>query len=416
LPRALLESLIGVPTQSLSNPNAAADGRRRLLLASLCALLAVLAAFLWQFLVVTFVYGGHWVGLFYTAEQTRVPPELADMSYRNKAGAYDGQFYRFMAHDPWMRKGYWRFMDNPRLRYRRILVPATAWLLAGGQRRFIDAAYVAGMLLWVFLGAYWLSRYALSVGRSPAWGLGFLLLPATLISIDRFTVDVALAALCVGFAWYARQDSPGRLYLILVLAPLARETGLLLLAAACLEALWRRRWRRCLLFATAALPALLWLRFVSAYLIAPGAGLHFHLVPPWLFQYPLVGIAMKMFQPVSYPLGGLLLRVAQVLDVLALAGVLLAVSIALWRIFRRRFDAETIAALMFVGLAAMVSEPGYWGDVNGYGRVISPLFLLVALPVLTGGPRWTLLPVLLVSLRLGTQFGSQALSILRGVL
>lgn len=405
-----------MPTQSLSNPNAAADGRRRLLPASLCALLAVLAAFLWQFVVVTFIYGGHWVGLFYTAEQSRVPPELADMSYRNKAGAYDGQFYRFIAHDPWMRKGYWRFIDGPRLRYRRILVPATAWLLGGGQRRFIDAAYVAEMLLWIFLGAYWLSRYALSGGRSPAWGLGFLLLPATLVSIDRLTVDVALAALCVGFAWYARQERPIRLYFILVLAPLARETGLLLVAAACLHALWRRRWRRCLLFATAALPALLWFHFASAYLIAAGAPWPRGLVPPWLFHYPLVGIAVKMFQPESYPLGGLLLRLAQVLDVLALAGVLLAVGAVFWRVLRQHFDAETVAALMFVGLVAMLSIPDYWADVNGYSRVISPLLFLVALPVMTGGPRWTLLPVLLVSLRLGTQFGSQALSMLRGLL
>ena len=51
------------------------------------------------------------------------------------------------------------FVDNPRLRWRRILVPALAWLCALGQSDFVDSAYFGVLLGFVFLGAYWLSRY-----------------------------------------------------------------------------------------------------------------------------------------------------------------------------------------------------------------------------------------------------------------
>jgi hypothetical protein len=52
-----------------------------------------------------------------------------------------------------------------------------------------------------------------------------------LSSIDRMTVDVALAALCAGFAFYATLGRCGRIYMILIAAPLVRETGLTLTAA-----------------------------------------------------------------------------------------------------------------------------------------------------------------------------------------
>jgi len=169
------------------------------------------------------------------------------------------------------------------------------------------------------------------------------------------------------------------------------------------------------LLATSILPAWLWFRFLSGQLPHPST-VATGLFPKWLLRQPIVGIVRKMFRPENYPLEPALLLVARGAEVLALAGVLLAFVLALWRLLRRQSDFEAFASLAFAGLLAAISAPGYWADINGWGRVINPLPFFVALPALTRGPLLLWLPLVPIDLRLGTQFGSQALGILRGIL
>lgn len=374
-------------------------------------MLAALLALLWQASTVHFNYGGNWTALFCTGDRQRVPPQLAATTYRFMLSAgYDGQFYRYVAYDPLLRTELRQFVDSPETRYRRILVPGLAFLMAAGQSQFIDAAYLAVILLFVFLGSYWLSRYAAFHARHPAWGVGFLFLPATLISLNRLTVDVALVALCAGFAWYAKKDSPALLCLVLALSGLTRETGLLLVAAAVLHALRNRRLGRAVLFAAMSLPTLLWFSYVAAHLVHTP----FTAVPRWMFRYPVVGILLKVFSPAHYSYGPALNRMIQVVDALALLGILLALALVIWSLLRR-FNAETWAALLFAGLTAAVSHPGFWIDVNGYARPITPLLLLVGLPVFSGAPLWVLAPIVLVDLRIGVFLVSQVFGVLRGI-
>ena len=380
------------------------------------AFLAAVLALLWQASTVHFNYGGNWTALFCTGDRQNVPPQLAANTYLFMLSqGYDGQFYRYVAHDPLLRKGLGQFMDAPSLRYRRILVPGLAFLMAGGQSQFIDAAYLAVILLFVFLGSYWLSRYAAFHGRHPAWGIGFIFVPATLISINRLTVDVALVALCAGFAWYATKGSPARLCLVLALAPLVRETGLLLVAAAGLDALWNRRFRQAVLFAAMSLPALLWTGYVLAHSPAPAPAVALYVVPRWAFHSPVIGIVWKLFVPEQYQYGPALDRMIQAVDALALVGVLLALGLVIWSLRRWRFNQEAWAALLFAGLTAAVGEPHFWKDVNGYARPVSPLLLLVGLPVFSGAPLWVLAPIVLVDLRIGVLLGSQVYGVLRGI-
>jgi hypothetical protein len=380
------------------------------------ALLGVLLVGCWQAATVHFNYGGNWTALFCSGDAFTVPPDLAASTYIFKSSTgYDGQFYRYVAHDPWFQKGWSKYHDAPKLRYSRILLPGLAWLLAGGQSRYIDAAYISVVLLCVFLGIYWLSRYAVFHGRSPAWGLGFLSLPGTLISIDRLTVDIALAALCAGLFWYVKRDSPARLYLVLVLAGLVRETGLLLAGACCLHALWHRRWRNALVYATAALPALAWHQFVAARIMP----VHAHsggLVPRWFFLYPLVGIVMKLFRPESYPFGPVLAHAIQAADAIALCGFLLAMGLAVWGMRKGRLDQEQWATIAFAALTLALSVPGFWRNVYGWGRPFSPLVFLVGLRALSGGSPWLLAPILMMDLRIAVQWAPQLWGVLRGVL
>ena len=194
------------------------------------------------------------------------PPSLKNKNIWRfpKSAGWDGQFYHYMAHDPAIRDGVAQYIDAPRLRYRRILVPAMAFALAVGRTDFVDPAYRAVILLWFFLGAYWLSRLATAHGRSPAWGLAFLSVPAAIVSMDRLAVDVALAALCAAFALYSRgEEHPRALYLTLAVAGLARDTGLLLTAAYCIWLVAGKRTLRAAVFGSAALPALAWYAYVN---------------------------------------------------------------------------------------------------------------------------------------------------------
>ena len=116
-------------------------------------------------------------------------------------------------------------------------------------------------------------------------------MPATLISMDRLTVDVALAACCVGFALYVAQDTPVKLYAVLVLAGLARETGLLLPVAYCIYLARERQWRPMLVFSTSVLPTLAWYVYLRFHTAPAGASL--------LTFIPFSGLVSRILHP--YP-------------------------------------------------------------------------------------------------------------------
>jgi len=376
--------------------------------------IAALALFLgWQFLTVHYNRGGNWTALFLIGSDYSMPAELTRGVYRFPGSGYDGEMYRVVAHDPFIERGYARFIDGPRERYDRILIPALAYLMAGGNQRRIDAAYVAVTALFAFLGCFWLSRWAVGSGAHPAWGLAFLLVPATLISMDRMTVDIALAALTVAFALYFKTNAGWTFFVALALACLTRETGFLLAAAACLFELLHRRFLRALLWAATAAPALAWYVFVRW--TFPGQA-HFGL-PVWFANKFGLGVFAEMLHPPHYPLAPALEWMARFGDVVALASVILAVVLGIGIACQTRLgNPLAAAALLFAGFVFLLTTPVYWNDVNGYGRFISPLLILVALQ----GTRrtWWLgaLPFVLIDVRLGMQFLSSIAGVLRGLL
>src|SRR5258708_4449169 len=97
------------------------------------ALAATAAALAWQAATVHFNYGGNWTALFCIGGKSPMPPPLLSGAWIFPGSAgYDGQYYRLVAHDPWMRSGLSRFVDTPE-RYRGILLPAAPGLTPFGQ-------------------------------------------------------------------------------------------------------------------------------------------------------------------------------------------------------------------------------------------------------------------------------------------
>jgi hypothetical protein len=347
--------------------------------------------------------------LFSTGEKNTQPPELANEHLYLFAGSdgYDGQMYHYIAHDPFFVRGMDMYLDAPRERYQRILVPLAAHALALGRDEWVDPAYIGVVLFTIFCGGYWLSLYAASVGFQSALGFSFLLIPAVLVSIDRMTVDSALAALCVAFALLIARDSRWRLYAVLLTAPLVRDTGFLLIAGYVLSLLWRRQLRSALIFSTATIPALAWYGFV---LLQTNPE-----IVTALSRIPFQGIVQRLFTPYQYPFGPAIAAVSTVFDYAALAGIILAVALAVRMGWQRLAGPMEFSVYCFVVFAAFIFSPGAWEEVYAFGRTLSPLLILMALYGISKR-NWTLtLPLLLVVPRTAIQLAPQAIGILRKV-
>ena len=382
------------------------------------AALAFSILLFWQFLTVRCNWGGNWTALFCTGQAARLPAELQTGTYRfpNSKG-YDGQMYREVAHDPLMSRGFQAYVDAPRLRYRRILVPGLAFVLAGGQQSWIDECYIAVTGIFVLLGAYWLSRWAILNQLHAAWGLAFLLVPATLVSMDRMTVDGSLAALSVAFAYFLKTRSTAKLYVVLALACLARETGVLLVAACCISELLIRRFAPAVLWGTACLPNLAWYWFLDTQVQMPAGSA----TPRWFLHKFGPGLIGRLFDPPRYPLSAPLEMIARSADAIALSGMLGALILAVVLLRMRPAGAIPIAAGLYVALAITLTAVQYWDSCYGYSRVFSPLLVLTALETVasrrwSNAWLWALLPTSLVDTRIGLQLGPQIIGVLRGLL
>lgn len=374
----------------------------------LLALAATFMVFLWQALTVHFNYGGNWTALFDTGDTGSIPADLRPGTYvfQNSDG-YDGQAYRYVAHDPLFRRGYAVDLDGPALRYRRILQPGLAFLLAGGRQSLIDGAYIAVVLSAVFLGVFWSSVYAAELGGHFAWGLLFLLSPGAIAAIDREAIDGLMTALFAGFLIYTKRQDTTKVYLISVLACLARETGFLLLAGVVVAELLRRGYRRALLFGTAAVPALAWYAFVRLHTESYEV--------PSIFAPPFVGLIHRLFtvRPVPDPV---LHTVIQVLDVFSLLGFMASLVLAVRLIWKLWPGPVAITTALFVGLGLVAGSPAHLFEAYGYARPLSPLLLLVMLQSVGSGFFIGLVPPLLVSASLAIFFVSPVFRILKALI
>jgi hypothetical protein len=288
------------------------------------------------------------------------------------------------------------------------LVPGLAWTLAMGRDGWIDRAYYAVELAFVFLGVYWSTQIAALAGLRPAWGLAFLLTPAALTSVDRMTVDVAMAACVAGFVWYAR-DGPGwKVFALLTCAALTKEQALPLIAAYVLYLATRRRFAAAAWMAISVLPALAWFLFLKYERPAPPVETTFSWVP-------MAGFLDALVHPATYDLTPFQNAAGVVFDYVALAGYAMAIGLAVRFAWERRWNPSVSAAYAF-GLASFaVRNPLLWTSAYNFGRGFTPLFLLLAFEELRERPWLAALPMVLVDSRIGLNFVSQIEGILRGL-
>ncbi len=311
--------------------------------------------------------------LFYTGAKVLLPPELAAHTARvaDPVG-YDAQYYHVIAHDPWNRRGFVSYADNGPLRWRRIGMPAAAWALGLGRDESIDWAWIALQIGFVSLGAWWLG----------AWAPALLLIPATLVSLDRMTVDLALVVCAIGILRFPQSRW---VYALLLAAPLIRETGILLVAG---FVLYRRDWRAIL----CALPAIAWWLYVRSQLPPDGTA--------WFASWPLAGLVARTLEPL--PGRGL----AWLTEQIALAGYWLAMLLPFWAL-RRRYDLPEITAVCIALFFAALGRSDIWDSAYATGRTLSPVLVMLGSIAIRDRQWLFAAPTLLILPRILLQFAAQ---------
>lgn len=387
------------------------DAKRR---AALWALIAAALFAGWQELTVIRNFDGNLTALFCTGNTQPIPPSLRPGTYLvSSSTGYDGQMYRYVAHDPFLMGEAHRYLDNPALRTNRILIPGLAWLLALGRQSAIDTMYILLFPFACFAGAYWIALYLNAHSVSPSYCLLFLLVPATLTATDRLVVDLPFCALSAAVVWYGYAGKRNALFAALLLACLCRETGFILLAAFVASALFERHWRKAVLFSAAALPTLAWYFFVH-HQLAGSTRAAAGWLPAWLGKVGAIGPFYWLLHPFPYPFVSWVAVLAQTFDRLAILGMLLSFALALWYGLRQPKEPVHLAALLFTASAALTFDPEFWQETYNFVRPFSPLLLIVGLhSVAVARHRWLwLLPAAMVDLRIGFQLSPQILGVL----
>jgi hypothetical protein len=328
------------------------------------ALLSVVLAFWWQWGLVHVAFKSNWTALFCAGGQFERPPEIQKHEYVFVGSqGYDGQFYQLVAHDPLLVRHYDRFVDAPRLRYRRILMPVMANLFAAGRPAYVDAAYIAVCLLFVALGTFCLAQLAIDAGRPGLWGLLFLITPATLSALERMTVDVSLAALIPAVILAARRQRWLLLWFALAGAMLSKEIGVLVMLATVLWAFRQHKPGLAAALSSSVLPAAAWYVFVQ------GRTNGDYVTSDFTFYALLASLK----QPLDAGVIPLLLRVV---TLAAVAGLVWAAVRSIVMATGNRFhELPALLAFLIAWLVILFQNSSIWVEPNGFTRIYSPLLV-----------------------------------------
>jgi hypothetical protein len=220
--------------------------------------------------------------------------------------------------------------------------------------------------------------------------------------------DLTLTSLCLGFALYLKTGERTKLYLVIAMAALCRETGMVLVIACCVPSLFQSRFR-CLPFAAALIPATIWYGFLAIHLPPPSS------IPASAF-YPLRGIGGVLMHPVPYPFSPLLLAAVHAFNYLETGGILLAVWLSL-RAWRKAASDPVQCACVLWSLLALLLPQAFWDEVYAGARVFSPLLLYRFLETYQGEARLIgRIPMAMVTPRILLQLTPQAVGVVHALL
>jgi hypothetical protein len=340
---------------------------------------------LWS-LVIVCKYGGNPTGLARIGDQMPLAPRLQGQALVVLVGkrGNDGQQFLALATDPFqIDPGTSAAVDNPIYRGKRLLYPLLAWVLGLGQPGLIAWAMGLINVVCIAVASGLVARWAQLEHRSPQWGLAVLTLPGYWITLSLDTADLLATTLMLAaaLAWREQRIALGSAALSAAL--LSRETALLAWAATGLSALWRRHWRWLVPLALVPLPLLAWtVSLRGRFPAVPDAALaSLH------FTWPLAGVLVKVAQLlglVASPVVGM----ERLFDALCLVLWLSTLAVLVCAAWRGWGGQWLRLAAGFYLLPALCTSIQILGRFPDYTRVWIDLAGLALLALLSARSRW----------------------------
>lgn len=298
-------------------------------------------------------------------QAARFPP-LSHLASVNEAlflhdAGYDGQFFYFMAFDPLLRahadapQRYRAFIDAPPYRYGRIGFSLLTKALSADRPRWYPVTMVALVVGAIVTGAVCLAGIFAHYGRSPAWALLYMLVPAFILSMQVTLPEPIAAAALLGGYWSWLRGQRWLAAALFALALLVRETSaILLLALVAWEFARPGRRTTGVVLATALLPLMLWRAYVC-WALWPDWGWEGLFFDPRNMGLPFAGIYTLLTKDLSAP--------GIAYPAVLVAGLGLAVAHG-----AVRRDALSAALLAYAALAVSLNYPSIWSAVGNGER------------------------------------------------
>jgi hypothetical protein len=282
---------------------------------------------------------------------------------------YDGQFYYVLALAPQIDSRAADVFEPFEYRAQRIAYPALSWLVAGGgSERRVPWALLVVNLVFALIATAAAAAWLRDKGRSGWLALAVGLSPGVLMTLLRDLTDVVGLAAALVALWAWSQSRERLTSLALVLAVLARETMLVLVAAVAYDA-WRRRrdGGRTTALVPLVLPALVCFAAWQAYATWRfGGDIPWTTAPSGLWDGPVIGAVGAIPGLSDQPAR----EVAWDLAYLAICGVAVAAAgVAL----RRTREPETLFCASQAAIVVLLGEV-FWIDHWSFTRVTAPLF------------------------------------------
>jgi hypothetical protein len=191
--------------------------------------------------------------------------------------------------------------------------------------------------------------------------------------------DLPMVTLLAGFLYYMRRENLSILWALAALACLARETGVCVVIGYAAWLAWRRLYSKAAVMLSAAVPLMLWIAYVDFY-TSPGASFWTSYVGP---ARDLIAAFVRVR---DYPVSALIQAIIRILDIIALLGFLLGFGRGV--LLARRGGRLAFIIVPFLAVAALLTSMNdQFTDVYGYGRLFSPVLLVLLWDALAS-KRW----------------------------
>ncbi|MEW6186941.1 MAG: AZOBR_p60025 family cell surface glycopolymer formation protein [Thermodesulfobacteriota bacterium] len=305
--------------------------------------------------------------------------------HQNSVG-YDGQYYYYIAHDPFIQGGTYDHIDFPAYRYQRIVYPLAVWAFSLGRPGLIPWMMVAVNLAAVLLGVWVVLLMLREFGHSPWYTLlfaGFLGFLLCLLRSLPEPLAMAFILLAVFFHFKGKIVPQG---LFLSLGALTQETTLLVSLAFFLYYLGKKDFLKSLFICLPPVVYFLWQVYIYSKF-----GLFSFIGGTQNFGLPFWGLVEK---GVTLTRGGLHYeKIAEILYILSVGWIVL---LAFFEIFRK----ITPLSLTLLGYAwmAVCFNHLIWVEPWSYARATLGLLTFNFLIFTKEGRRLNLVPMFLTPL------------------